>query len=88
MAKRSYRLTVQRELSHNVQPAFAGMELTRSDGNTALAGTATRPRSKVCYGAGAMLAIAAVGARVGEDVAVPGESVDGDGWCTDSDRGW
>ena len=38
MAKRSYRLTVQGELSDNLQPAFPGMELTRSEGNTALAG--------------------------------------------------
>ena len=39
MATRSYRLTVQGELSDNLQPVFPGMELTRSDGNTALAGT-------------------------------------------------
>jgi hypothetical protein len=39
MAKRSYRLTVQGELSDNLQPAFPGMQLTRSEGNTALAGT-------------------------------------------------
>jgi hypothetical protein len=38
MPRRSYRLTVQGELSDNLQPAFPGMELTRSDGNTALAG--------------------------------------------------
>ena len=38
MATRSYRLTVQGELSDNLQPAFPGMELTRSDGNTALTG--------------------------------------------------
>ena len=38
MTKRSYRLTVQGELSDNLEPAFPGMTLTRSDGNTALAG--------------------------------------------------
>jgi hypothetical protein len=36
--RRSHRLTVQGELSDNLQPAFPGMQLTRSDGNTALAG--------------------------------------------------
>jgi hypothetical protein len=38
MAKRSYRLTVQGELRDNLEPAFPGMTLTRSDGSTALAG--------------------------------------------------
>jgi hypothetical protein len=38
MAKRSYRLIVQGELSDTLQPAFPGMTLTRSGGNTALTG--------------------------------------------------
>jgi hypothetical protein len=38
MARRSYRLTVQGELSDYLEPAFPGMTLTRSGGNTALAG--------------------------------------------------
>jgi hypothetical protein len=38
MPTRSYRLIAQGELSDNLQPAFPGMKLTRSDGNTALAG--------------------------------------------------
>ena len=38
MTKRSYRLTVQGELSDNLEPAFPGMTLTRSGGDTALAG--------------------------------------------------
>ena len=38
MAKRSYRLIVQGELSDNIKPAFPGMTLTRSAGNTALTG--------------------------------------------------
>jgi hypothetical protein len=38
MATRSYRVIVQGELSDNLQPAFPGMTLTRSDGNTALTG--------------------------------------------------
>ena len=38
MAKRSYRLIVQGELSDNIKPAFPGMTLTRSDGNTTLTG--------------------------------------------------
>jgi hypothetical protein len=92
MAKRSYRLTVQGELSDNLQPDFPGMKLTRSDGSTALAGPVRdRPSPKVSYTAGAMLAVAAFGGRagrVGEDVAVPEESGDGDGWFTNSDRGW
>jgi hypothetical protein len=36
MATRSYRLIVQGELSDTLQPAFPGMTLTRSAGNTAL----------------------------------------------------
>jgi hypothetical protein len=68
------------------------MELTRSDGNTALPGRyATKPNSKVSYSAGAMLAVAAVrpGARrVGEDVPLPEEVGRWDGWCTNCDRGW
>jgi hypothetical protein len=90
MAERIYRLTVEGEFGHNLQPAFPGMELSRSDGNTALAGTATRPSSKVCYGPGAMLAIAAVrpgAGRVGGDVPVRG-AASGDGWCAFRDRGW
>jgi hypothetical protein len=38
MARRSYRLIVQGELSDTLQPAFPGMTLTRSGGNTALTG--------------------------------------------------
>jgi hypothetical protein len=38
MPTRSYRLTVQGELSDNLKPAFPGMTLTRTDGNTALTG--------------------------------------------------
>jgi hypothetical protein len=38
MATRSYRLIVQGELSDNLQPAFPGMTLTRSDGNGRRAG--------------------------------------------------
>lgn len=38
MAERSYRLTVEGELSDNFEPAFPGMALTRCDGNTALTG--------------------------------------------------
>jgi hypothetical protein len=38
MAKRSYRLIVQGELSDVLQPAFPGMALTRSGGNTELTG--------------------------------------------------
>jgi hypothetical protein len=38
MAERIYRLTVEGELSDNLEPAFPGMTLTRSEGNTALAG--------------------------------------------------
>jgi hypothetical protein len=38
MAERVYRLTVQGELSDNLKPAFPGMTLTLSEGNTALAG--------------------------------------------------
>ena len=38
MPKRSYRLTVQGELSDNLKPAFPGMTLTRSNGNTTLTG--------------------------------------------------
>ena len=38
MPTRSYRLTVQGELSDNLKPAFPGMTLTRSAGNTALTG--------------------------------------------------
>jgi hypothetical protein len=38
MPKRSYCVTVQGELSDNLQSAFPGMTLTRSDGNTLLAG--------------------------------------------------
>jgi hypothetical protein len=38
MSTRSYRLTVQGELSDNLKPAFPGMTLIRSEGNTALTG--------------------------------------------------
>ena len=38
MPTRSYRLTVQGELSDNLKPAFPGMTLTRSAGNTTLTG--------------------------------------------------
>jgi hypothetical protein len=38
MPSRSYRLTVQGELSDNLKPAFPGMTLTRSAGNTTLTG--------------------------------------------------
>jgi hypothetical protein len=38
MPSRSYRLTVQGELSDNLQPAFPGMQLTRTSGNTTLTG--------------------------------------------------
>jgi hypothetical protein len=38
MATHSYRLIVQGELSDNLRPAFPGMTLTRSAGNTALTG--------------------------------------------------
>jgi hypothetical protein len=38
MPNRSYRLTVQGELSDNLRPAFPGMTLTRTDGNTTLTG--------------------------------------------------
>jgi hypothetical protein len=38
MAKRSYRLIVQGELTDVLQPAFPGMELARSGGNTELTG--------------------------------------------------
>jgi hypothetical protein len=38
MAKRSYRLIVDGELSDTVQPVFPGMTLTRSAGNTASTG--------------------------------------------------
>jgi hypothetical protein len=62
MAKRSYRRTVQGELSDNLQPAFPGMQLTRSEGNTPLNRPRTRPAEpKVSYAAGAMLAVAAFG---------------------------
>jgi hypothetical protein len=76
MAKRSYRLTVQGELSDNLQPAFPGMELARSDGNTALAGT-VRDQAELqgLLRRGAMPAITAVlrgAGRVGEDVPAPG----------------
>jgi hypothetical protein len=38
MATHSYRLIIQGELSDTLQPAFPGMTLTRSAGNTALTG--------------------------------------------------
>jgi hypothetical protein len=38
MATRSYRVIVQGELSDKLAPAFPGMTLTRSHGNTALTG--------------------------------------------------
>jgi hypothetical protein len=38
MPNRSYRLTVQGELSDNLKPAFPGMTLTRTNGNTTLTG--------------------------------------------------
>jgi hypothetical protein len=38
MPTRSYRLTVQGELSDNLELAFPGMTLTSSGGNTALTG--------------------------------------------------
>jgi hypothetical protein len=38
VATRSYRLIVQGELSDNLAPAFPGMTLIRSHGNTALTG--------------------------------------------------
>jgi hypothetical protein len=38
MPKRSYRLTVQGELSDKLKPAFPGMTLTRINGNTTLTG--------------------------------------------------
>jgi hypothetical protein len=38
MAARSYRLTVQGELSDSLRGAFPGMELTRTNGNTTLTG--------------------------------------------------
>jgi hypothetical protein len=38
MPTRSYRLTVEGELSDNLKPAFPGMTLTRSNGNTTLTG--------------------------------------------------
>jgi hypothetical protein len=38
MPARIYQLTVQGELSDDLQPAFPGMTLTRTEGNTALAG--------------------------------------------------
>jgi hypothetical protein len=38
MARRRYRLIVQGELSDKLKPAFPGMTLTRSEGNTALTG--------------------------------------------------
>jgi hypothetical protein len=38
MPKRSYRLTVQGELSDNLKPAFPGMTLTRTNGDTTLTG--------------------------------------------------
>jgi hypothetical protein len=38
MPTRSYRLTVQGELSDNLKPAFPGMTLTRTNGNTTLTG--------------------------------------------------
>ncbi len=38
MPTRSYRLTVQGELSDRLKPAFPGMTLTRSNHNTVLAG--------------------------------------------------
>jgi hypothetical protein len=38
MPTRSYRLTVQGELSDNLKPAFPGMTFTRTSGNTALTG--------------------------------------------------
>jgi hypothetical protein len=38
MARRSYRLIVQGELSDTREPAFPGMTLTRPAGNTALTG--------------------------------------------------
>jgi hypothetical protein len=38
MATRSYRLIVEGELSDTLQPAFPGMTLTRSAGNTTLTG--------------------------------------------------
>jgi hypothetical protein len=38
MPKRSYRVTVQGELSDNLKPAFPGMTLTRTHGNTTLTG--------------------------------------------------
>jgi hypothetical protein len=38
MPTRSYRLIVQGELSDKLKPAFPGMTLIRSDGNTALTG--------------------------------------------------
>jgi hypothetical protein len=46
MATRSYRLTVEGELSDNLKPAFPGMTLTRSHGNTALTGD-VRDQSKL-----------------------------------------
>jgi hypothetical protein len=39
MALRNYRLIVEGELSDKLEPAFNGMTLTRSEGNTALTGT-------------------------------------------------
>ena len=38
MALRNYRLIVEGELSDKLEPAFYGMTLTRSEGNTALTG--------------------------------------------------
>jgi hypothetical protein len=38
MPTRSYRITVEGELSDNLKPAFPGMTLTRSNGNTTLTG--------------------------------------------------
>jgi hypothetical protein len=48
MPTRRYRLTVQGELSDMLKPAFPGMTLTRSAGNTALTGDIRdhRPSSK------------------------------------------
>ena len=39
MAGRNYRLIVEGELSDKLEPAFDGMTLTRTEGNTALTGT-------------------------------------------------